>query len=452
MKATTSYLDQLTTNAPRVEIVKGDIVNKNYNDITIKNVDFTGVKIENTTFNDCLFSNCTFTKVDIVNVDVRNCKFINCKFANINCLPPFTDAISDTIKIRNSEIICCNFYKLRCDTLLLCESYITDSVFVHTTLRDATIRDNNFTRDRITKLVTCYSQSVQFTDTNVIAEGILQTANEKNRNGRSYSSSVLLSPLTAPRASELLEAGYLQIYNNTFTDLIMERSEISRLEYKSNIMHESDINIILDGIPAYVLVVINSVFVDSNIYAHILNGTTRNNTIINGEVKVYFYNCNCRDQFYNNAKIVASGVKLSGYANIKELSTNRCPQEGSFIGYKKVISDPIYRKEYIAVLEIPEDAKRSSAFAKKCRCSKAKVIRFEDLEGNTVDIKSAVSMVDCNFKYTINKMVYPDSFDDNWQDECSNGIHFFINKHEARDYTSGFIGKRIHPHIRTSII
>ena len=451
MKATTSYLDQLTTNAPRVEIIKSDIVDKNYNDITIKNVDFTEVKIEDTTFNDCLFSNCTFTKVDIVNVDVRNCKFINCKFANINCLPPFTDAISDTIKIRNSEIICCNFYKLRCDTLLLCESYITDSVFDHTTLRDATIHNNNFTRDRITKLITCYSQSAQFTDTNVVAKCTLQTANEKNRNGRSYSSEVF-PQLTAHRTLELLEAGYLYISSNTFTYLTMERSEISRLDYNSNIMYNSDINIILDGMPANVLVINNSTFVDTDIYAHILNAETRSNTIINGKIKVYFYNCNCRDQIYNNAKFVASGVKLSGYANIKELSTNRCPQEGSFIGYKKVISDPIYRKEYIAVLEIPEDAERSSAFAKKCRCSKAKVIRFEDLEGNTVDIKSAVSMVDCNFKYTINKMVYPDSFDDNWQDECSNGIHFFINKHEARDYTSGFIGKRIHPHIRTSII
>ena len=451
MKATTSYLDQLTTNAPRVEIIKSDIVNKNYNDITIKNVDFTGVKIENTAFNDCLFSNCTFTKVDIINVDIRKCKFINCKFANIKCLPPFTDAISDTIKILNSEIICCNFYKLRCDTLFLCESYITDSVFDHITLRDATIHDSNFTRDRIKKLITCYSQSEQFTDTNVVAEGIL-TANEKNRNGRSYSSSVLFSPLTAPRTLELLEKGYLHIYNNTFTALLMERSEISRLDYNSNIMYNSDINIILDGMPAYVLVINNSTFVDSDIYAHILNAETRNNTIINGDVKVYFYNCNCRDQFYNNA-IVASDVKLSGYANIKELSSNRCPQEGSFIGYKKVISDPIYRKEYIAVLEIPEDAKRSSAFNKKCRCSKAKVIRFEDLEGNTVDIESAVSMVGCSFKYTINKMVYPDSFDDNWQDECSNGIHFFINKHEARDYTGGgFIGIRIHSHIRTSII
>ena len=57
-----------------------------------------------------------------------------------------------------------------------------------------------------------------FTDTNiikedngrVIAEGILQTANEKNRNGRFYDSKELFPQLTAPRTLELLEAGYLR--------------------------------------------------------------------------------------------------------------------------------------------------------------------------------------------------------------------------------------------------
>ena len=43
-------------------------------------------------------------------------------------------------------------------------------------------------------------------------------------------------------------------------------------------------------------------------------------------------------------------------------------------------------------------------------------------------------MVDCNFKYTINKMVYPDSFDDDHRNVCSNGIHFFLDKQEAMDY------------------
>ena len=43
-----------------------------------------------------------------------------------------------------------------------------------------------------------------------IAEGILQTADEKNRNGRYYSEDQLFPQLTAPRTLELLNAGYLR--------------------------------------------------------------------------------------------------------------------------------------------------------------------------------------------------------------------------------------------------
>lgn len=44
----------------------------------------------------------------------------------------------------------------------------------------------------------------------LIAEGILQTAEEKNRNGRVYTKAELFPQLTAPRTLELLNAGYLR--------------------------------------------------------------------------------------------------------------------------------------------------------------------------------------------------------------------------------------------------
>ena len=66
--------------------------------------------------------------------------------------------------------------------------------------------------------IICESAIPGFSETNiidekngkVIGEGILQTANEKNRNGRFYDSSELFPQLTAPRTLELLEAGYLR--------------------------------------------------------------------------------------------------------------------------------------------------------------------------------------------------------------------------------------------------
>lgn len=44
----------------------------------------------------------------------------------------------------------------------------------------------------------------------LVAEGILQTADERNRNGRFYSKDELFPQLTAPRTLELLKAGYLR--------------------------------------------------------------------------------------------------------------------------------------------------------------------------------------------------------------------------------------------------
>lgn len=66
--------------------------------------------------------------------------------------------------------------------------------------------------------IICESAIAGMTETNiikeenghVIAEGILQTANEKNRNGRYYDSAELFPQLTAARTLELLEAGYLR--------------------------------------------------------------------------------------------------------------------------------------------------------------------------------------------------------------------------------------------------
>ena len=52
-----------------------------------------------------------------------------------------------------------------------------------------------------------------------------------------------------------------------------------------------------------------------------------------------------------------------------------CPEFGEFIGWKKA-------NGYIVKLRIADDAKRSSAFGRKCRCSKAFVIGIETPDGS----------------------------------------------------------------------
>lgn len=101
-----------------------------------------------------------------------------------------------------------------------------------------------------------------------------------------------------------------------------------------------------------------------------------------------------------------------------------CPEEGSFIGWKKADGK-------IVCLEVPEDAKRSSAMGRKCRCSKAKVLTITHINGDRYEFAEVSSYFDSSFKYKVGEMVSVDDFDENRWNECSTGIHFFMNRKEA---------------------
>ena len=103
----------------------------------------------------------------------------------------------------------------------------------------------------------------------------------------------------------------------------------------------------------------------------------------------------------------------------------QCPEEGSFIGYKKADS-------CIVKLLIPEDALRSSATSRKCRANKAKVLEITKLDGS--NLQEVPSDYDNTFFYKVGEEVKVDNFDTDRWNECSTGIHFFITKQEAIDY------------------
>ena len=105
-----------------------------------------------------------------------------------------------------------------------------------------------------------------------------------------------------------------------------------------------------------------------------------------------------------------------------------CQEKGSFIGYKKC------RNNLIVELEIPEDAYRCSATSKKCRCSKAKVLSITNLDGSESTSDVAVSKYDSFFVYHIGETVEVTDFDQNRWNECSTGIHFFMNREDAVKY------------------
>ena len=104
-----------------------------------------------------------------------------------------------------------------------------------------------------------------------------------------------------------------------------------------------------------------------------------------------------------------------------------CPETGSFIGYKKA-------SNMIIKLEITEDAKRVSATGRKCRCNKAKVLGIYDYERNLLEDKEVASDRDKDFIYRVGELVEVKDFDEDRWNECSTGIHFFINFQEAVEY------------------
>ena len=105
-----------------------------------------------------------------------------------------------------------------------------------------------------------------------------------------------------------------------------------------------------------------------------------------------------------------------------------CPEKGSFIGYKKC------RGGLIVELEIPEDALRSSATTRKCRCSKAKVLSITNLDGSKSECTETTSNRDHSFVYKVGETVEVPNFDTNRFNECSTGIHFFVTREEAEEY------------------
>ena len=127
------------------------------------------------------------------------------------------------------------------------------------------------------------------------------------------------------------------------------------------------------------------------------------------------------------------GVNLRGAdlsdANLRGVEAYQVPpSDGSFIGWKKVENNLIVK------LMILEDAKRSSAFGRKCRCDKALVLDIQKLNGESANTTVATSGYQKDFKYEINKIVQVEDFNENRFEECAPGIHFFITRDEAVDY------------------
>ena len=133
---------------------------------------------------------------------------------------------------------------------------------------------------------------------------------------------------------------------------------------------------------------------------------------------------NLRDAYLRGANL--RDADLRGAKEIPYIPF-ACPSDGAFIGWKKVHGK-------LVKLQIPEDARRCSATTQKCRCDKALVLAITDLDGSNPIEEIENTAQDHHVTYKVGELVLPDSFDEDRWNECSHGIHFFINKQDAIDY------------------
>ena len=103
-----------------------------------------------------------------------------------------------------------------------------------------------------------------------------------------------------------------------------------------------------------------------------------------------------------------------------------CPEKGSFTAFKKV------RNGIVLELQIPASAKRTSSLVgRKCRASKAKVIKAHN---NPDGLNEFVSKHNPDFVYKIGETVHAHDYSNDIRIECAPGIHFFITYQEALEY------------------
>jgi hypothetical protein len=101
------------------------------------------------------------------------------------------------------------------------------------------------------------------------------------------------------------------------------------------------------------------------------------------------------------------------------------PEEGTFIAFKKV---------YGAVLkiEVPATARRTSSLVgRKCRAEFVRVL--EAVSGDTN--APYLGLHDDKTQYIPGKITTADSFDGDIRVECTHGIHFFMTRQEAEEYS-----------------
>jgi hypothetical protein len=161
----------------------------------------------------------------------------------------------------------------------------------------------------------------------------------------------------------------------------------------------------------------------ANLYGADLSGANLYGANLSG---ANLYGANLRGADLCGADLRGADLREANLCGAKNaemvIAQTRILPEGALIGWKKCKGGVIVK------LRIPEVAKRSHAFGRKCRAEFAEVLEV-------IGEGEAISMHDGETRYVVGETVRPDRFSEDWQDECAPGIHFYITKAEAEAHS-----------------
>lgn len=242
------------------------------------------------------------------------------------------------------------------------------------------------------------------------------------------------------------------IYNGFYIDIFNESPRMSMGNinvFKCELNRTKIETVGIHGFKIENSIVSNSDIIDVNFY----ECEFKNVTFVNVKFDCCsfrsskFLNCSFRRCNFQDSLLNDDLFEDCSFTHDNLFITPVCPEKGSYIGYKKAyikktyydplgIGDLSCYYSYIPViveLKITEDSKRSSATSKKCRASKCEVLSITDI-GNKIKYNRAESSYDQSFIYEVGKIVEVDNFDENRWNECSTGIHHFLNREDAVNY------------------
>jgi hypothetical protein len=151
---------------------------------------------------------------------------------------------------------------------------------------------------------------------------------------------------------------------------------------------------------------------------------------------VRFERCNLTNAFFEEDCLVGGmTTKLSTLTKTNfPGSAQICPEVGSFHAFKKVKDRNDNR--FVIELLVSKHSKRLNAYgSRKCRCERAKVLRVLPAKNRLKPVGTNLLSIHTHaFIYKVGEWVEA-KLDENRNVECAGGIHFFLTRQEAEEYT-----------------